>query len=126
MFEWACRQYLWRAFAADSLPEGVAFVDIGTWWGARDREIDVVAVDEHGQTALAGSCKWTNDPMDVSDLNILQRDLLAAEQALRPSEEPGPWLALFSREGFTDRLRALAAQEPGRLLLVDLEAMYAT
>jgi AAA+ ATPase superfamily predicted ATPase len=123
-FEWACRQYLWRALVADRLPPDLSFVDVGTWWGAGDREIDVVALNERGQTVLAGSCKWTNEPMDVGDYAALQQDLAAAS-ALKPVDGDGPWLALFSREGFTDRLRALAAaQQPARLLLVDLAAMY--
>jgi uncharacterized protein len=124
-FEWACRQYLWRALIADRLPDELAFADVGTWWGASDREIDVVALDERGQTVLAGSCKWTNEPMDVGDYAALQRDLAVAAGALRPIGGDGPWLALFSREGFTERLRALAAaQQPSRLLLVGLEVMY--
>jgi AAA+ ATPase superfamily predicted ATPase len=124
-FEWACRQYLWRALVADRLPPDLSFVDVGTWWGAGDREIDVVALNERGQTTLSGSCKWTNDPIDVSDYAALQRDVALAAGPLNPVPGEGPWLALFSREGFTDRLRALAAaQQPPRLLLVDLEAMY--
>ncbi len=142
-FEWACRQYLWRALIADRLPSEMAFADVGTWWGGggslprladtsgavgsggADREIDVVALDDRGQTVLAGSCKWTNEPMDVGDYAALQRDVAAASKAVNPAAGHDLWLALFSREGFTERLRALAAgQQPSRLLLVDLEAMY--
>jgi hypothetical protein len=123
-FEWACRQYLWRALIADRLPPELSFVDVGTWWGA-NKEIDVATLNERGQTVLAGSCKWTNEPMDIGDYAALQQDLATAYPALNPIEGDGPWLALFSREGFTDRLRALAAaQQPSRLLLVDLAAMY--
>jgi uncharacterized protein len=100
-------------------------VDVGTWWGAGDKEIDVVALDERGQTILAGSCKWTNEPLDVGDYAALQRHIAGAAEALKPVDGDGPWLALFSQEGFTERLQALAtAQQPSRLLLVDLEAMY--
>ena len=109
---------------ADRLPQDLSFVDVGTWWGA-NTEIDVVALNERGQTVLAGSCKWTNEPMDVGDSAALQQDLAAAAPALHPVDGDGPWLALFSREGFTDRLSALAAaQQPSRLLLVDLATMY--
>jgi AAA+ ATPase superfamily predicted ATPase len=125
-FEWACRQYLWRALAADRLPTGLRFADIGSWWGASDREIDLVALDERDRTMLVGSCKWTNDPMDLADLATLQRDLLVATPALHPIDGDGPWLALFSREGFTEPLRAGAASAGApRLLLVDLAQMYA-
>jgi AAA+ ATPase superfamily predicted ATPase len=124
-FEWACLQFLWRALAADRLPADLAFVEVGTWWGGKDQEVDVVALDERGQTVLVGSCKWTNQPMDVSDYSALLQVLSAAARDLKPVGGDGPWLALFSREGFTDRLQALAAaQEPQRLLLIDPDTMY--
>jgi AAA+ ATPase superfamily predicted ATPase len=124
-FEWICRQYVWRALVADQLPGDLIFADVGTWWGANGREIDVVATDERQRTVLAGSCKWTNQPMDVAEYAALQQALTLAADSLRPLDGDGPWLALFSREGFTERLQSLAAaQQPPRLLLVDLEALY--
>jgi uncharacterized protein len=125
-FEWACRQYLWRALAADRLPPSLSFADVGTWWGSSDREIDVVAIDERAQTVLAGSCKWTNQAIDVADYAALQQSVAISTEPLQPLKGEGPWFALFSREGFTERLQALAAtQNPRRLLLVDLNALYA-
>jgi hypothetical protein len=119
-FERACRDYLWRAAMAGALPEGLRFADVGSWWGMGDREIDVVAADERGMVTLAGSCKWTGEPVDVADYAALQRDAAAAGF---PTETA--WLALFSRSGFTERLKAIAeAQQPGRVWLVDLGMMY--
>lgn len=121
IFENVCRQYLWRALAQARLPEELAFTDIGAWWGGGDIEIDVIALNEHRRVVLAGSCKWTNEPMDVSDYHHLQNDL--ARSGL---EAQSPFLALFSRSGFTGRLRSLAAaQEPTRLLLVSLSDLFA-
>jgi AAA+ ATPase superfamily predicted ATPase len=119
-FERACRQYLWRALDAGSLPAELEFADVGSWWGSGDREIDVVAVDQNGAVTLAGSCKWTLSPMDVREYAALRDDLAAAKLATDDT-----WLALFSRSGFTERLRQVAASlEPRRLLLVDLASMY--
>lgn len=71
--------------------------------------------------STAGSCKWTAEPVDVREYASLQRDL-----TLSGLDGLDPYIALFSRSGFTRRLRAVAgAQEPPRLLLVDLPAMYA-
>lgn len=129
-FERACRQYLWRALAAGTLPPGLSFTDVGTWWGSGDREIDVVALDAEGKVALVGSCKWTNAPMDVSEYAALLADVgkAAADLGVNPASigtAGGPYIALFSRSGFTDRLRDLAAaQAPARLVLVALEGMY--
>jgi uncharacterized protein len=129
-FERACRQYLWRALDRGHLPTDLQLTEIGTWWGAGDRELDIVALDATGTTVLVGSCKWTNAPMDVSDYAVLSADVAACSPQLKldhgpPKTTPGPWLALFSRSGFTARLEELAArQDPARLLLYSLASLY--
>lgn len=120
-FERACRQYVWRAIETGKLFLPVAA--IGSWWGAEGREIDVIAVDAQNRTILAGSCKWTAEPMDVSDYIALQRDIAFAKAELHPVEELT--LTLFSRSGFTPRLQQMASALGGKLLLVDVERMYA-
>ena len=65
----------------------LAFVD-GTWWGAGDREIDVVATDERGR--VCRSCNWTNNPMDVREYAALQKDF-----ALAGLDNSDPALALL-------------------------------
>jgi AAA+ ATPase superfamily predicted ATPase len=119
-FEGACRQYLWRSLAAGTLPADLMFTEVGTWWGGGDVEIDVAATGERGRVVLAGSCKWTQSPVDVREYAALQEAL-----TLSRLEREDPYFALFSRSGFTQRLRDLAAaQQPPRTLLVDLPAMY--
>ncbi len=120
-FERACRDFLWRSLRAGTLPSSLHFAEVGTWWGAGDVEIDVVAVDEQGTVAAAGSCKWTHAAMDVSAYAALQSDLVKAGFS-----SADPHLFLFSRSGFTERLRILAAaQQPVRLFLIDLPDLYA-
>jgi len=131
-FERACREYLWRAFRAGLLPGDLHFAEVGTWWGSGDRgrgkadsvEIDVVALDEKGIVTAAGSCKWTEEPMDVREYAALQRDVAIAGLDTG-AEGDGPFLFLFSRSGFTERLMDVAArQDPQRLVLVSLETLY--
>jgi AAA+ ATPase superfamily predicted ATPase len=119
-FERACRQYVWRAVETGKL--SLPVVAIGAWWGTGGREIDVVAVDAQYRLVLAGSCKWTADPLDLADYVSLQKDVHSAEGELRPIANPT--FALFSRTGFTSRLRQLAEAEGERLLLVDLQQLY--
>ncbi len=120
-FERACRDFLWRSLRAGTLPASLHFAEVGTWWGAGDVEIDVVAVDEAGAVTAAGYCKWTNSTVDVGDYAALQSDL--ARAGFGGVE---PHLFLFSRSGFTERLRALAAaQVPPRLFLIELADLYA-
>jgi len=69
----------------------------------------------------AGSCKWTTALMDVSEYAALQADLMRA--GFGGGETA---LFLFSRLGFTDRLRSLAAsQKPPRVFLIGLPGLYA-
>ncbi len=119
-FERACRQYIWRAVEADRL--NLPVVAVGAWWGREGREIDVVAVDAQNRSVLVGSCKWTVQPVDVSDYVALQRDVAFAEEELRPVKDMT--FILFSRSGFTDRLHQLAQTEGGKLLLVSVDEMY--
>lgn len=120
-FERACRDYLWRALRAESLPADLIFTEVGTWWGAGDREIDVVALDAQGMVCAAGSCKWTIAPMDVREYQTLQKDL-----ALANLDRENQYLFLFARSGFTTRLQEIASrQDPQRLFLISLEALYA-
>jgi len=90
-----------------------------------------VAVDAQDRVVLIGSCKWTNAPADVSEYAALLAGAKAASADLKLDAgtigtTEGPWLAMFSRSGFTHRIEELAAhQEPRRLLLVSLDALYA-
>jgi AAA+ ATPase superfamily predicted ATPase len=118
-FERVSRQYLWRAMAREALPAGLSFNDVGSWWGAGDVEIDVVAVNEGGDVVLAGSCKWTNAPVDVREYAALQNDVS------RAGFGDVLYMALFSRSGFSPRLMELAAaQDPEGLLLFDVEDLF--
>jgi hypothetical protein len=92
-------------------------VDVGSWWSA-GHEIDVVCVDENRIITLVGSCKWTQQPMDVKHYAELRQALDNA-----PTSVPQPYFALFSRTGFTPRLKELAADSE-RVWLVDLDRIY--
>jgi hypothetical protein len=121
VFEWSCRQYLWRALRHNVLPNNLLITDVGTWWGAGDVEIDVVALNEAGAVTLAGSCKWTNEPMGMREYAALQQAVATAGWV-----EGAPYLYLFSRAGFSERLRQLAEQqESQRLHLIEVAELYA-
>jgi uncharacterized protein len=129
-FERACRQFLWQAFAGGRLPQELLPTEIGTWWRAGDKELDVVGLDAQSKVVLLGSCKWTNAPMDVAEYAALLSDSRAAAADLNIGKDAlggadSPWLALFSRSGFTPRLKELADQQiPRRLLLYSLDDLY--
>jgi AAA+ ATPase superfamily predicted ATPase len=113
-FEECCRR--WAGAYADDAAVGSP-QQIGAWWSRDGRtEIDVVGVRKH-RYVLLGSCKWrrTVDTDVLADLRR-QQDALGSRAARAG-------LVLFAREGFTDRLRELAAEED--ILLVTAADMLA-
>jgi uncharacterized protein len=100
---------------------------VGRWWGkvptgegrkVEVREIDVAGVDHDGRVTVVGVCKWTNYEVDFDELNLLDRLLPYIE---RCEEEPVRYL--FSRSGFTERLRE-HAEGDDRLVLVSPAEIY--
>jgi AAA+ ATPase superfamily predicted ATPase len=104
--------------------------DVGSWWAkvptgqGRDtetREVDVVGIRSDGSVAVLGSCKWSDAPMGVAEDTLLSRLEPYVGEVL--STEP-PARVFFSRGGFDDALRALAAAAPERYVLVTPENLY--
>lgn len=117
VFEDMCMQYLMNH--AGELP--VLPGETGQWWGTdsvrrRQVQLDIVVVDPSGDKALVGECKFRNEPVDEAILKELRENAKAL-----PGGMTLHW-CLFSRSGFTDSLRRVAADEG--VLLVDLAQMY--
>jgi AAA+ ATPase superfamily predicted ATPase len=101
----------------------------GRWWGKVremrgldlrdiDRELDVVAVDDHDRVIALGSCKWTAVKLPYSEKTKL--DTLATY--LLPDADPPP-LYFFARSGFDRRLAAAAEQDP-RIHLITPDELF--
>lgn len=114
-----CREHVLR-----SLPE---VSSVGRWWGqvptgegrrTSEREIDVVGINAGGTPVVLGMCKWTSAEIDFDELNLLDR-LASYVDGYRGSAQR----ILFSRSGFTARVRSFAEQE-GRLTLVTPADIY--
>ncbi|MGH8909599.1 MAG: ATP-binding protein [Egibacteraceae bacterium] len=114
-----CRQHVLRTVPGVSA--------IGRWWGqvatgqgqrTEQREIDVVGVDDHRTPAVVGMCKWTTAPIDFDELNLLDR--LAQHVESHTGQEQR---CLFSRSGFSARLRDHAASDP-RLHILTPAQLY--
>jgi uncharacterized protein len=109
------------------LHEAAGATAVGRWWGqvrmssgprTEEREIDVVAIDGDKTPVAVGMCKWTNSQVDFDELNLLDRLSPAMEGF---SSQPDRYL--FSRSGFTSRLRTHAGSDP-TLHLVTPEDIY--
>jgi len=124
-FERACRAFVRERMGRDpKLPDSGA---VGAWWGTESRivngerqsvryEADIVAGSAK-HVAFAGEAKWS-DGLDSHALGQLRR---VVENM--PGTSDDTQLALFSRDGFDDRLRAIAEAEG--VLLFDVEDLYA-
>lgn len=118
VFERVCQQFLLHENAVGRLP--LLMTAIGRWWGTdpathQQEEIDLVASDD--QKYLFGECKWRNEPTDLDTLRRLEY-----RANLFRKQRDASYYALFSKSGFTDRVRAEAAQRDD-LLLYDLSAI---
>ena len=102
-------------------------LSVGAWWGkvqvaprrTEERELDVVAVAHGGDVIATGSCKWTGAPLDYGE-----EKLLTQVEAHIPGADSVQRHYFFSRSGFTDQLRKLAASDPDRYRLVGPEDVY--
>lgn len=114
-----CQEYVLRTV------RGVSAV--GRWWGqvptgqgarTEEREIDVVGVNAQGRPLVLGMCKWTPTDVDFDELNLLDRLAPYVE-----GNESGAHRFIFSRNGFSARLRSFASDDQ-RLTLVTPADIY--
>lgn len=112
-WEEVCREYVLHTDATVST--------VGRWWGqvptgdgrrTEEREIDVVGVDGEGKPVVFGMCKWTSNPVDFDELNLLERLLPYAGGGGDSVRR-----YLFSRSGFSTRLAAFAASRDDVVLV---------
>jgi uncharacterized protein len=123
-FERICQEWTLR-----NLPDAV---EVGRWWGpirvreggeprSRQFEADVVAIDEAGEIAVLGSCKWA-DATNTDHLHPTA-ELAKLERIRAELDAPGARLYFFDRLGFSARLEELAA-ERSDVVLVRTSEMF--
>ena len=86
----------------------------------QNEEIDLVALIPPS-SMLFGECKWTGSPVDT---DVFRK--LAARADLAYPEVADKRYCLMSRSGYTERMRQLASQGDGKLLLLTAEDMVRT
>ena len=103
----------------ENLP--ILLSEVGQWWGTDARkkkevQIDIVGTPVEGKEFIIGSCKYKNEPVGVDELELLR------EYAAVFGYGTKYHYYIFSKSGFTERLRQL--EERGEVKLVSLEEMY--
>lgn len=102
VYEDVCRERMWEMNAKGVWP--FYFSKMGRYWDSKE-EIDIAAIDPDGKNLILGECKYWQEPVGVSVL----RDLEAkAETVAWEKQKRKTWLVLFSVNGFTEELKAVA------------------
>jgi AAA+ ATPase superfamily predicted ATPase len=117
-YEECAKQYMWRQLKAGTAP--LPFKKIGRWWGNNpkkrcEEEIDFIALAKEG--AAFGECKWRNSLVGEDVLDDLER-----KAALFPQFKNKSYI-IFSKSGFTDRLKEKAAGL-SNIVLAGLDEMF--
>ena len=116
VYEEVCRERMWELNAGYSWP--FHFTRLGRYWDAKT-EIDIVAIDPEGKNIIVGECKYWQEPVGMNILLGLEEKIktVSWEQSGRKV-----WYVLFGAGGFTDRLKAIAAEREDVLLFDDVES----
>lgn len=101
VYEDVCRELIGKS---DWLP--CHFSKIGHYWD-KNIEIDVVALSEEENTILFGECKYWTNSIDVDVFYQLQEK---ASKVKWSNKERKELFILFSVNGYSDKLKALANQ----------------
>ena len=124
IFEYMCRS--WLIEHMDQLPFQIG--DIGEWWRThpilkKEVRLDIVAVAPKPHTArtgnlyLIGSCKYRNEKTGTDELALIQD-----YASVFTSANDQCFYYIFSKGGFTERLRKAANERS--VTLITLDEMY--
>ncbi len=116
VFEKICTQYLIRLAKQRKLP----FVPhtMGRWWGTnpktrKEDDIDILALDKSGQSAIFCECKYRNKLFDMDEY----KDFLNATAIFtKPNNR---FYYLFSKSGFTKAVKTSAQHDGVKLVGLD-------
>jgi len=120
VFEELCREYLLQLGDAGRL----TFMprDVGSFWGSKLPQIDVVAINEDVHQLILGECKWTGNPIDAGIVaGLIQR---AQRVIPAPAAKWTVTYAFFSKRGFAPNARSASAGY--QCMWIDLKRLDST
>jgi AAA+ ATPase superfamily predicted ATPase len=83
------------------------FQKVGRWW-YKDKEIDMVSLNEEENKILFGEIKWSNKPVGTNIYRELKEKAKVVEWGKRRRQE---YFCLFSKSGFTPEMKKVARKE---------------
>ncbi len=99
IFERVCTEFLTEMNKHRDLP--LFFTKIGKWWH-KDKEIDIVAINEETKEILFAECKWSNKRVGIKTYKELKEK---SESVNWFNDERKEYFAIFSRSGFKPELK---------------------
>lgn len=116
VYEDICRETVWDLAANQEL--GFIPSRVGSWWGAGDLEIDVVAVSDAEGCAAFGECKMWKQKVGENVLKDLESKCADAlkDKTFAGLREKPPIYILFSLSGFTESLQKVAEERSDIIL----------
>ena len=124
IYEGVCREIFAVLCSEGKLPFTPS--RIGSYWlndKDGDIEIDVMAVDKQHQTLFAGECKYHHGPVDLPVYSALKRKVDMAQEIKRCFPGYKILYGLFSKSGFTERMKELARKETDILLIQETDLL---
>lgn len=118
IYEDVCREILLRLCRTGRLDFSPAPARVGSYWNA-NTEIDVAALDTERKHAILGECKYHAQPVDTSVLSALVRK----SENIPELDGYARTFLLFSKSGFTERLRQTAARRKEVVLIDGLDVL---
>lgn len=111
VYEDVCRERMWDLNTEEAW--GFHFSKIGRYWDG-NTEIDIAAIDPEGKNLILGECKYWHEPVGINVLVNLEKK---ADNVSWEKTNRNVWYVLFSAAGFTEELKALAAERSDVLLV---------
>lgn len=96
----------------------IDFTSVGRWWDRHD-EIDAVALDENNNIIYFGEMKCNPKPVGLAVLEDLKRKASKVKWGTANRKER---FMVFSKSGFSDKLRDVAKRED--VLLIDMTNLF--
>ncbi|SMP51061.1 AAA family ATPase [Anoxynatronum buryatiense] len=110
VYEEVCRQQLLEHSYSTNQPFRIT--KIGKWWN-RQEEIDIVGLNEESGDIIFGECKFTEKPVSMRVYQELQQK---AESVQWHKNQRQEYFVLFSKSGFTNQMKAFAAEKRNVML----------
>lgn len=100
-FEEVCLEATWKLNRRGIF--GKRQAKIGRWW-YKEKELDIVGLNQAENKILFGECKWTKDPVSYSEIKKLRE---TAEKVRWNQENRNETYLLFARNGFKPKVGEL-------------------